>query len=155
MFIHWESKLETGQPLIDAEHRLLLMLFRKLDIGIKTHQSEATLKQVILEVKKFVEFHFTSEENLMRETGYPAFEAHQKLHAELLEELNVLVARVVSRREFPDELLAFLNHWLIDHIAKHDQALARFVSASASRPVAEMSYAEFLLPLTPGADRER
>jgi hemerythrin len=37
--VHWGKELETGQPLIDAEHRLLFMLFRKLDVAIKTGET--------------------------------------------------------------------------------------------------------------------
>jgi len=121
------------------------MLFRKLDVAIKSHASDAVLRPIFLEVKKFVEFHFISEENIMRETGYPALEAHQKLHHELLLELNSMIAAIPSRREYPEDLLYFLGNWLINHIAEHDQLVAGHVQHSAERPVAESAYSEYLL----------
>jgi hemerythrin len=42
MYINWDRKYESGQPLIDAEHRLLVMLFKKLDVAIKTNLSDST-----------------------------------------------------------------------------------------------------------------
>lgn len=144
MYIHWDKKYETGQPLIDAEHRLLVMLFRKLDVAIKTQLSDKTLTRIILEVRKFVEFHFVSEENLMHESNYPDTTAHRAVHTELLMKLNSMTAQLASHREYPDDLLSFLNDWLIDHIARHDQEIAEYVRKSENRPVAELIYKEYL-----------
>lgn len=150
MYIRWEKAYETGQPLIDAEHRLLVMLFRKLDIGIKTHQPDATLTRIVLEVTKFVQFHFVSEENLMRETNYPGLEAHRKLHADLLVELKEMTSKLSAHREYPEDLLYFLNQWLIKHIADNDQLVARHARDASDRPVAELIYQEYLLSPSSG-----
>ena len=149
MYIHWDRKYETGQPLIDAEHRLLVMLFRKLDVAIKTHESDATLARIVLEVRKFVEFHFVSEENIMRETCYPGMDEHRTYHMELLGDLNAMIAKLASHREYPEDLLDFLNRWLIEHIAIHDQLVAKHARGATARPVAELVYAEYLLPSSP------
>ncbi len=144
MYIHWKKEYETGQPLIDAEHRILVMLFRKLDVAIKTKESEASINRIVLEVSKFVEFHFISEENLMYETNYPGIGGHKALHMKLLKELNDMVTKLTKRREFPDDLLYFLSDWLYNHIAHHDQLLARHVEEANDRPVAELIYPEYL-----------
>jgi hemerythrin len=149
MFIHWDKSLETGHPLVDAEHRLLVLLFRKLDVAIKTHQPDDTLRHIIREVMRCVEFHFQSEENLMRETAYPGLDMHQARHAELLAELNAFVAKIGARREFPEDLLSFLNLWLSQHIAQHDQQVVRHVATSVRRPVGEMAYADYLVTTVP------
>lgn len=144
MYIHWNSTMETGQPLMDAEHRIMVMLFRKLDVALKTHQTEATLNHICQELKRCVEFHFASEENIMRETRYPEFAAHQIIHTELLMKLNEFVSKIVNHREFHDDLLDFLYKWLIEHIAKEDQQVAEHVRNSMNRPVAEICYPEYL-----------
>ena len=79
MYIQWKKEYETGNPLIDAEHRLLVMLFRKLDVAIKTHAPDAIVSRIVLEVSQFVKFHFISEENIMYETKYPSIEGHMTL----------------------------------------------------------------------------
>jgi hemerythrin len=144
MFIHWDTSLETGHPLVDAEHRILVLLFRKLDVAIKTHQSAEVLRYIVREVVRCVEFHFQSEENLMRETDYPGLESHRAFHAELLAELNAYVAKIAVRREFPEDLLSFLSLWLSQHIADHDQLVTKHVATSTRRPVAEHAYPEYL-----------
>ena len=150
MYIHWEKKFETGQPIIDAEHRLLVMLFRKLDVGIKTHVPDETILRIVLEVRRFVEFHFVSEENLMYETSYPGIDEHKTLHAELLMELNDMISKLNKRREFPDDILYFISNWLYNHIAHHDQQLAKHLENAIDRPVAEFIYPEYLQSIAKG-----
>ena len=145
MFIHWQPSLETGQTLIDTEHRVLVFLFRKLHVAIRTGSPHVELSFIIREVTRFVDFHFVSEENLMRETHYPQLLVHQAQHADLLAQLGVFASRVERRREAPEDLLYFVNHWLMEHIARHDQHVARHAHDAVARPVAERDYSEFML----------
>jgi hemerythrin-like metal-binding protein len=144
MYIHWDRRLETDHPLVDAEHRLLVLLFRKFDVAIKTQQSETVLRHIIRELVRCVEFHFVSEENLMRETAYPGLTAHAKLHGELLADLQSYIQRITERKEFPEDLLYFLNRWLAQHIATHDRQVVAHVTNSSDRPIGELAYAEYL-----------
>ncbi len=146
MYIHWDRTYETGQPLIDAEHRLLVMLFRKLDVAVKLKLSGITIARIVVEVQRFVEFHFTSEENLMVETEYPGLDAHRAAHRGLLAEFKKMTANLAFHREYPEDLLYFMVNWLIGHIAKEDQKVARHTLNSPARPVAELIYAEYLAP---------
>ncbi len=52
------KSLELDNDLIDTQHRMLIMLCRKLDIAVKAKKSKQTLRWVMLELKKFTEFHF-------------------------------------------------------------------------------------------------
>ena len=144
MFIQWKKTFETGHPLIDAEHRLLVMLFRKLDVAIKTREPDATVSRIVQEVKRCVQFHFASEENLMYETNYPGIDLHIEMHAHLLMELNNMMSKLTLRKEFPEDVLDFLSDWLTKHIAHHDQLLAKHIDSAADRPVAELIYPEYL-----------
>jgi hemerythrin-like metal-binding protein len=145
MFIHWNPSLETGQTLVDTEHRILVFLFRKLDVAVKTGEPHTAVTDVIGELNRYVEFHFASEENLMRETHYPHLATHQVQHADLLAELGVYSSKVIGLREFPEDLVYFLNNWLIEHIATHDRHVARYVRDAATRPIAEYAYNEYMI----------
>jgi hemerythrin len=146
VYIHWDRSYETGQPLIDAEHRLLVMLFRKLDVAIKLKLPGITIARIVVEAQRFVEFHFISEENLMVETEYPGLDAHRAVHRNLLAEFKKMTADLAVHREYPEDLLYFLVSWLIEHIANEDQKAARHAMNSPARPVAELIYAEYLAP---------
>jgi len=145
MYIHWEKELELGNDLIDTQHRILVLLCRKLDIAIKSNESEQTLRWVMLELRKFTEFHFISEENLMHEIGYPGVDEHSLIHSDLLAQLDMAIAKIAHHKEFPDDLLFFLNKWLGYHIVHDDLKIAEHIGKAAKRPIGEHLYAEYLL----------
>ncbi len=145
MYVHWEKELELGNELIDTQHRILVLLCRKLDIAIKSQQSEQTVRWVMQELKKFTEFHFVSEENLMHEIGYPAADDHALIHSDLLGQLDMAIAKIAHHKEFPEDLLFFLNKWLIQHVVQDDLKIAEYCRDSAKRPIGEHLYAEYLL----------
>jgi hemerythrin-like metal-binding protein len=144
MFIHWDKKFETGNALIDAEHKILVMLFKKLDIALKTKLSSETISRIVVEVKKFAEFHFVSEENLMHETNYPGLRSHMVIHSNLISELNLMISRISNHKVLPEEVLGFLNDWLVTHIGEEDQRVAKHIEMSERRPVAESEYSNYL-----------
>lgn len=145
MYIRWEPQLELNNDLIDTQHRILMMLCRKLDVAIKTKETEPTILRVILELRKFAEFHFVSEENLMSEIGYPGLQQHAAIHTELLAKLDVALTKINQHKEFPDDLLYFLNQWVIGHVTHEDVTIANFARKSGKRPIGEDLYKEYLL----------
>jgi len=145
MYIHWEKELELDNPLIDTQHRILILLCRKLDISIKTREADKTIINVMQELKKFTEFHFVSEENLMREIGYPHVDDHAHIHSDLLRQLDIALSKIGHRQEFPEDLLFFLNKWLAYHVIHEDLKIADYVKNSNRRPIGENLYAEYLL----------
>ena len=74
----------------------------------------------------------------------PDIENHQKLHSNLMVELNVMISKVISHHEYPEDLLDFLNRWLIGHIGQHDQNVAKHILTVTKRPVADNIYEKYL-----------
>jgi hemerythrin len=145
MYVHWEDALELKNSLLDTQHRMLMLLCRKLDVAIKTRQSDRLLSLTIRELKKFTEFHFLSEENLMREIGYPDLENHSIIHTDLLVQLDMMMVKIKNHKEFPEDLLYFLNKWLVQHLVKEDLKIANFARNSERRPIGEDLYDQYLL----------
>lgn len=151
MVVQWKPELELGNTLIDTQHRILMLLCRKLDIAINTAQSEQTLQRVILELKKFTEFHFISEQNLMHEIGYPQVAEHLQIHNTLLIELQVELSKIRHHSEFPKDLLTPLYDWFNNHVVEEDLKIAAFSKTSPKRPIGEDLYRQFLCTPTTGA----
>ncbi len=130
MYIHWEDSFKIGNPLIDAEHQMMVMLCKKLDYAIKENAGKPELIRVVLEMKKFAEFHFLSEENLMIEIGYPGYDSHFKIHTALLRELD-LVAAGINKHGMVDaqELLDVVWRWLAKHIEHEDMKIADYLKS--------------------------
>lgn len=145
MDILWKKELELGNELIDTQHRMLILLCNKLDIAIQTHETQHAVQRVMLELKKFTEFHFVSEENLMLEIGYPGLDQHMLIHSELLRQLDDGLIQINKHSEQPAKLLLFLQKWLVDHVIHEDLKIADYVKNGKRRPIGENLYAEYLL----------
>lgn len=102
------------------------------------------MRWLMLELKKFIEFHFVSEENLMHEIAFEGVAEHAVVHSELLMQLDLMLSKISHRKEFPEDLLFFLNSWLGDHAMHHDKAIADYIKKSALRPMGEELYREYL-----------
>ena len=141
----WDKELELGNDLIDTQHRMLYLLAHKLDIAIKSKETQHTIQRVVLEVKKYIEFHFVSEENLMLEIGYPELDKHMVIHSDLLRELDAALIQINKHSTQPADLLTYLGKWLHAHVLHDDLKIAEHLEYSKRRPIGENLYEEYLM----------
>jgi len=144
MQIAWKKELEIGNEMIDTQHRMLVLLLKKLDLAITSRMGEKVVMGVLLEVKKFTEFHFLSEENLMAELRYPGLADHERIHSELLGQMNVFIAKINRKQETPEDILPQIVSWVANHVVSEDLKIAEYVKSSSYRPIAEECYALYL-----------
>lgn len=117
--IEWRDGFKIHIPQTDAEHRHLFDLVRALDLN--------TIDKTIDELLDYVVTHFTNEQELMEKSGYPAFEAHLKLHEDFSAHVaDVLGSGEAWTEESVQELRRFLNKWLIGHIMTHDMRFGKW-----------------------------
>jgi hemerythrin len=67
----WDESLETGNKLIDDQHRDLIGLVDELK-GVAAGP-EAEILRALDKVMEFTLTHFIAEEDLMKQVGYPPF----------------------------------------------------------------------------------
>jgi hemerythrin len=71
MFIQWDKKFESGNELLDAQHKILIIRFKKLDITIKFKLSATNCSSDYLRIEEICRIPFFCEENMMYETSHP------------------------------------------------------------------------------------
>ena len=124
--IPWNTTYEIGHELIDSQHKIFLMLLNKLSVTIANGVTKEHLFRVLNELKKYAEFHFLSEENVMHECFYPGIDHHKRIHSEILFEFTALSERVSHGRSSSSDVVVFLKSWLFDHIENEDSHIARY-----------------------------
>jgi hemerythrin len=129
--IPWDKSFEIGHELIDSQHRIFLMILNKLIKAVAEGVSREYLFRTLIELKKYAEFHFISEENVMIECEYPFLHQHQHIHSELLFEFNLLYDRVAQGRAEADEVVTFIKAWLFTHILNEDSKIAKYANILA------------------------
>ena len=78
-------------------------------------------------VTRFVEIHFSEEEELMRKHDYPEFAAHKRLHDRFVKELAGIQSGINNRKlSFKGKFGAMLWNWLYHHINEEDYKYREF-----------------------------
>ncbi len=130
--IVWDERLVTGIDKIDEQHQILINLFNEANTKLTADNSAEFLEYITRDLLSYALYHFETEEQLMQQYGYVEeanahIQQHRSFSAKVVAVRNDIKAGMLISRE---ELLSFLNGWLIDHILNTDKRLAAFLLAS-------------------------
>ena len=123
MEIEWDSDFETGNEYVDLQHRYFVDLINRVGVFFRETEDEAYKENLISELRKYADFHFTSEENIATSIGLPGVIAHHERHQELLNEFNHHANDLKTGSKTVDQFLEFLTNWFIGHTVYEDQNL--------------------------------
>jgi len=129
----WAEGLELGVDSIDSDHRLQIKSVEALENAIKRGAQPEVVASLLRGLREHTKAHFDAELGLMRESGYPETEAHDREHERLLGQLDTLVRSYSEQRvQTALETIHSLRPWLIDHIDEMDRGLANHLRARAA-----------------------
>ncbi|NNM82703.1 MAG: bacteriohemerythrin [Burkholderiales bacterium] len=146
----WDSRLDTGIPEIDRQHRTLHRLINRLDRVIASETLLPALPEILEELASYAASHFKYEESLM--SGFEfGQESHRRIHADFnLKMLEMKQKAAENPAETAPWLLTFLLKWLLTHIVDTDMRMAKkllAMQAGRSEIEAEREAQAFELPL--------
>lgn len=131
MSVTFDKSLETGNELIDQQHKELIDRVNKLLESCYTGTEKRNAVQTLNFLLDYTVFHFEAEEKLQEEAGYPAFAAHKELHQEFVKAVHELLEMLEEEEGPTDAFVAAVNKnitdWLLNHIQVQDKAVAAYV----------------------------
>ena len=122
----WEAKYETGNTQVDNEHKEIFKLVQKL-IEVKVENEAENVTATIDFLANYTINHFNHEEELMKESSYPAIDIHKKQHGDFLSQVVALRARVIEEADIEVSIIDIkkvIINWLIDHVLGSDKIMA-------------------------------
>ena len=132
--IAWDPSLETGDELIDGQHRGIVDFANEVS-ALETDDVSVIL-DIVDRLMEHVDTHFTAEEDLMTRGGYPAAAAakHRAEHRMLKDKARAATLGFrsswnVTRGPFVE----FLGTWLLDHIENEDRRLVEFLRRDSAK----------------------
>ena len=125
MELAWESDFETGNEYVDGQHRYFVNLINRIRKSFRESNDIAYKEKLIIELKKYADFHFTSEENIAISCNLSGVSGHHQRHLELLEEFNHHAEDLNKGLKTIDGFLDFLSDWFIGHTIYEDKKLFR------------------------------
>jgi len=135
MGIAWRESLAIGVPVIDNQHKELLSRFDSLLKACEEGKGMAELRRLLGFLDEYVVSHFSDEEGIQRNCRYPGYAAHKKEHDGFIARLKTLKDEIASDGvavHHVTETNNMLLKWLINHIAKVDAELGKYLQATTA-----------------------
>jgi hemerythrin len=125
----WNSRFETGIEIIDTQHKTLFDAVNKLADSFKTGTSKAAVKESLDFLVKYTIEHFKTEEQVMKDMGYPKLTSHIAEHTQLVANAQDLQKKLADGKPVTMEVSKFLADWLKHHINEVDMGYVEFKRA--------------------------
>lgn len=130
--LRFDDSLRTGFASIDEQHEMFLGMLAELGARIETGEHHQGVLDALQGMCLYAQGHFTDEEGLMAEAGYPELTAHCRLHGSFRAMIGELQDRVGEGPGLLSlETLEFLGAWFIGHIQNEDQRFAAFAQSKS------------------------
>lgn len=126
--VTWDASFETGNEMVDEQHRSSLVMINELRMAIADREPIAVQEDILGRVIDHLTAHFTDEEALMLSVGYPGRRDQRHLHKDFLAQVGALWREYASGdHPLPITLEQFIYTWLVNHIRTEDRAMAEYV----------------------------
>ena len=129
--INLTKDMETGVQSIDAQHRELIDRINAVTYaGQKSFTKEETQKTLDL-LDQYIIKHFSEEEALQKQAGFPKYDWHKGQHRLYIEEFKKLNREFVANGHSAKFTLTLSNSiigWIVKHIKSADVELGKFLN---------------------------
>ncbi len=120
---------QVGIPQFDEEHMRLLELLHMTAAAARDHHNSTELREALAEILTYSLTHFSEEENVMAEAGYPELPAHRREHEKIMEQLQKHLHEYQRDPwRVAIEVINLLEEWIQKHIAEFDVPYGRFLT---------------------------
>ncbi len=126
-FFLWDHAYDTNIDVIDTQHRQIVDYLNDLHSAIST-DDKAVVGKVLDNLIEYTISHFSFEEALMVEHGYPMIDSHHLVHQAFADRIKRHQLEWSQGKDVSRQLLSELKVWLISHIQKDDQDYAKVIS---------------------------
>lgn len=134
MAYQFTKDLETGNSVIDSEHRQLIEAVNSLLEACSKGQGRAQLLNTAHFLLDYTKKHFADEEAIQLKNHYPDYARHKKIH----EDFKKTAVEFVNKIEKEGATVAnvgqintLLAGWLLKHIKGEDKKLAAYLKSVA------------------------
>jgi len=125
--LFWRDEFAVGVALIDSQHRELLANMNRIAPLIRAGDTR-TLEELFAFLEEYTRFHFSTEEKLMAQSGYPFREAQRTEHRRFIRYLSRLKEEVTANAHERLFLVFKAQVFLVDWFACHSTGMDRHLA---------------------------
>lgn len=130
----WKEEFSVNVGKVDEQHQELFRLGTEL-YGLIRSMSEDfdhydEIMGVIDQLADYTEYHFESEEGMMRDKGYPKLYSHIKQHETFVAKVRSIRTDEVDLRQkkVGMDLIVFIANWIENHILVTDMQYKEYMN---------------------------
>jgi len=128
--IEWRDEFSVGNADIDAQHKKLFQIAGRAYALLKDDMKSDKYDEIIgilEELKEYTQYHFTFEEEHMKNIGYKKLLSHKILHDDFIERFNGVNLDAIdsNQSKYIMETLDFVMNWISEHILGSDKQYAQ------------------------------
>ncbi len=134
-YVRWKDDYSVGITEIDNQHKILIQILNELYTAFTQNTTKTQLKDILVQLVDYAQYHFTAEETLFVGSGYTNADKHVAKHndfkktvSDFMDDFEKSNARITYK------LMTFLNNWLISHIMEEDQEYAPYIKNKSDIP---------------------
>lgn len=115
----WDPSFSVGIEVIDNQHKQIIQYINDLNIAFSYNKMYIT-EEVLNNLINYTKSHFSFEENLMQEAGYPILDEHKQSHQAFIKRIHFFKERYENGENIAKQLKMELQFWLLNHIKNDD-----------------------------------
>lgn len=118
----WDKKYSVNNNELDEHHKTIFDIFNRLyDDCVGRHKPQS-IDPLIEETISYTKYHFSAEEQHMKNIGYKDINKHIAEHREFTKRiLQLQQVADADEQQTKKELIALLGDWLLHHIIKENK----------------------------------
>jgi hemerythrin-like metal-binding protein len=125
--IHWDESYSVGVSRLDEQHKRIIGIVNYLVRSKAVAVESSTIAEALTRLARYTNDHFKTEENLLREHGYPELEAHTREHEEYRQVItNFCQAIWEQDPTVTDRFSRFVSVWWWKHVLVEDMKYKEF-----------------------------
>jgi hemerythrin-like metal-binding protein len=127
----WSDNLYSVKVFrFDDAHKKLFSIMAKFNDAVQAFKGQKVLKDVLEELLEYTKTHFSDEEELMQRHGYTGIYEQQIQHKAFIDKVQDYINKQGSGElVLSNEVMDFLEKWLINHIQQIDKKYSDFFNA--------------------------
>lgn len=125
--IDWKPKYDLGIAPIDKHHKIIVDIINFIGHGLKQKSRDSKFnKEVIAQLKGYVEEHLNFEERLFKAAGYPDIEHHKREHETFRKKIAEMEYDFHNAFFDLRGALDYIVKWFMNHTQKEDRKFVEF-----------------------------
>jgi hemerythrin-like metal-binding protein len=117
----WKPEYSVNEATLDHHHQQLFSVLNSVYENVMNSPDLDCVVPKIDELSNYTKYHFSTEEQYMRDLGLPEIDSHIAMHRDFTHTIESLRASYHNNDlEISKNLIVVLGEWLLQHVLKED-----------------------------------